>query len=199
VGWVRPKRGRLLTLAYYAFPRWYEFGERRWNDSDRGKPKTWEKNCPSATLSTTNPTRIDPGANPGFRGERPATNHLSHDTAYFLVISILHHSGVWLYSLLSLVTHTLYSCVRYAELHVSTDPATSSGLIANYTSGAACLMKIQSYYIWCNFRCYRCRQYNTENIKLLIIIISTYFGVPLCIGAVNLKFEMFQTSRTKSM
>jgi hypothetical protein len=26
------KRGCLLTLAYYAFPRWYEFGERRWND-----------------------------------------------------------------------------------------------------------------------------------------------------------------------
>jgi hypothetical protein len=34
-----PKRGCLLTLAYYAFPRWYEFGERWWNDIDRGKPK----------------------------------------------------------------------------------------------------------------------------------------------------------------
>jgi hypothetical protein len=32
VVWVRPKRGCLLTLAYYAFPRWYEFGQRRWND-----------------------------------------------------------------------------------------------------------------------------------------------------------------------
>jgi hypothetical protein len=39
-----PKRGCLLTLAYYAFPRWYEFGERRWNDIDRGKPKKSEKN-----------------------------------------------------------------------------------------------------------------------------------------------------------
>jgi hypothetical protein len=39
-----PKRGYLLTLAYYAFPRWYEFGERRWNDIDRGKPKNAEKN-----------------------------------------------------------------------------------------------------------------------------------------------------------
>jgi hypothetical protein len=27
-----PKRGCLLTLAYYAFPICYEFGERRWND-----------------------------------------------------------------------------------------------------------------------------------------------------------------------
>jgi hypothetical protein len=34
-----PKRGCLLTLAYYAFPRRYEFGERRRNDTDRGKPK----------------------------------------------------------------------------------------------------------------------------------------------------------------
>jgi hypothetical protein len=39
-----PKRGCLLTLAYYAFPRWYEFGDRRWNDTDRGKPKNSEKN-----------------------------------------------------------------------------------------------------------------------------------------------------------
>jgi hypothetical protein len=39
------------------------------------------KTCPSATLSTTNPTRIDLGANPGLRGERPATNDLSHGTA----------------------------------------------------------------------------------------------------------------------
>jgi hypothetical protein len=39
------------------------------------------KTCPSATLSTTNPTWSDPGSNPGFRGERPATNRLSHVTA----------------------------------------------------------------------------------------------------------------------
>jgi hypothetical protein len=43
--------------------------------------RTRRKTCPSATLSTTNPTWIDPDANPGLRGERPATNHLSHGTA----------------------------------------------------------------------------------------------------------------------
>jgi hypothetical protein len=32
-----------------------------------------KKNVPSATLSTTNPTWTDLGANPGFRGERPVT------------------------------------------------------------------------------------------------------------------------------
>jgi hypothetical protein len=35
----------------------------------------------SATLSTTNPTWTGPGSNPGLRGERLATNRLSHGTA----------------------------------------------------------------------------------------------------------------------
>jgi hypothetical protein len=80
--WVRPKRGCLLTLAYYAFPRWYEF----WTATvewyiDGENRRTRRKTCPSATLSTTNPTWIDPGTNPGLRGERLATNDLSHGTA----------------------------------------------------------------------------------------------------------------------
>jgi hypothetical protein len=44
MAWVRTKRGCLLTLAYYAFPRLYEFRKRRWNDIDRRKPKNSEKN-----------------------------------------------------------------------------------------------------------------------------------------------------------
>jgi hypothetical protein len=36
--------------------------------------------CPSAILSTTNPTWTDPGSNPGLRGERPANNRLSNGT-----------------------------------------------------------------------------------------------------------------------
>jgi hypothetical protein len=42
------------------------------------------KTCPSATLSTTNPTWSDPGSNPGLRGERPATNRLSRDTTKYI-------------------------------------------------------------------------------------------------------------------
>jgi hypothetical protein len=45
------------------------------NRSTRGKT------CPSATLSTTNPTWTDPGSKPGLRGGRPAANPLSHGTA----------------------------------------------------------------------------------------------------------------------
>jgi hypothetical protein len=43
--------------------------------------RTRGKTCPSATLSTTHPTWTDPGFNLGLRGERPATNRLSHGTA----------------------------------------------------------------------------------------------------------------------
>jgi hypothetical protein len=39
------------------------------------------ENPPSATLSTINPTWPDPGSNPGRRGEKPATNRLSHGAA----------------------------------------------------------------------------------------------------------------------
>jgi hypothetical protein len=46
-----------------------------------GETEVLGENLPSATLSTTNPTWIDPGANPGLRDERPVTNRLSHGTA----------------------------------------------------------------------------------------------------------------------
>jgi hypothetical protein len=45
------------------------------NRRTRGKP------CPSATLSTTNPTWTDPESNPDLRGGRPEANRLSHGTA----------------------------------------------------------------------------------------------------------------------
>jgi hypothetical protein len=47
----------------------------------QGKPKNSEKTRPNATLSTTNPTCTDHGANPGLHNEKPATNCLSHGTA----------------------------------------------------------------------------------------------------------------------
>jgi hypothetical protein len=56
-------------------------------DSDGGMILTGEnrrtrrRTCSSAILSTTSPTWIDPDANPGLCGERPATNDLSHGTA----------------------------------------------------------------------------------------------------------------------
>jgi hypothetical protein len=60
-------------LAYCTSPRcrvWRDW----WNEDWQGKPKYSEKTCPSATLSTTNPTWLDPGSNPGRRDRKPATN-----------------------------------------------------------------------------------------------------------------------------
>jgi hypothetical protein len=56
----------------------YGYGQSWWNGTDREKPKTSEKACPSASLSTTNLTWTDPGVKPGLRGDRLATNRLSH-------------------------------------------------------------------------------------------------------------------------
>jgi hypothetical protein len=63
--------------------------EHQWNEIDREKPTTRRKTCPSATLSTTNPTWTDPGSNPGLSGERPASNRLSHGTAQSPRLSLL--------------------------------------------------------------------------------------------------------------
>jgi hypothetical protein len=43
--------------------------------------RTRRKPCTSATLSNTNPTWMDPNANPGLRSERPGTNRLRHGMA----------------------------------------------------------------------------------------------------------------------
>jgi hypothetical protein len=40
--------------------------------------RTQRKTCRNATLCITNPIWTDAGANPDLRGERPATNSLSH-------------------------------------------------------------------------------------------------------------------------
>jgi hypothetical protein len=45
-----------------------------------GNRKTLGRTCPNATLSTKNSTWTDPEVNPVLRGERPATNRLSHST-----------------------------------------------------------------------------------------------------------------------
>jgi hypothetical protein len=60
----------------------YESGEPWLNDIDGGNWRTLRKTCPRATLSTTNLTWTDPGANTCLCGERLVTNHISHGMAY---------------------------------------------------------------------------------------------------------------------
>jgi hypothetical protein len=86
----RTPHGAMIHV-YGAMVEWY------W----QGKTKELgRKTCPSATLSTTNPTWIDPGANPGLHGERPATNRLSHGTveggdSMFPKLLLSTHQLIW--------------------------------------------------------------------------------------------------------
>jgi hypothetical protein len=60
--------------------RWWWMWSNRWNENWQGEPKYSEKTCPSATLSTTNPTW--PGLDPGPRDGKSATNRLSYGMAF---------------------------------------------------------------------------------------------------------------------
>jgi hypothetical protein len=72
------------SLEAYCSTLWLVFSffrlmEHRWNEIDRGKPKySGGKPCPSATLSTTNPTWTHPGSNPGLRN---CGLHVTHWTS----------------------------------------------------------------------------------------------------------------------
>jgi hypothetical protein len=52
-----------------------------WKDTDRGELECWRQTYHSATLSTINLTWATQGPNPASRGERQATDHLTHGTA----------------------------------------------------------------------------------------------------------------------
>jgi hypothetical protein len=66
-----------------------------WNEDWQGQPKYSEKTCPSATLSTTNPTWPDPGSNLGCRGGKPATNRLSYGADWNLSTQSKSPSNYW--------------------------------------------------------------------------------------------------------
>jgi hypothetical protein len=86
----------------------YDYGERRWNDTDRGNRRYRRKTCPYATLFTTNPIWTDQGANTGLRGERLATNqHGSH--LLKIKLDIIHSTKV-----LNIV---LYCCKAASNKH----------------------------------------------------------------------------------
>jgi hypothetical protein len=78
--WVHLILRPLFGLLYQPrmIDRWLLW-RNRWNANWQGKLKYSEKTCPSATLSSTNPTWPDPGSNTGRRGGEPATNRLSYD------------------------------------------------------------------------------------------------------------------------
>jgi hypothetical protein len=83
--------GPAATVGLFIVPapddRWWWLWRNWWNEDWQGKPKYSENTCPSATLSTTNPTWLDPGLNPDRHGGKPATNRLSYGAAIRLSYS----------------------------------------------------------------------------------------------------------------
>jgi hypothetical protein len=56
--------------------RWWWVWNSWWNENWQGKPKYSEETCPSATLSTKNPTWPELESNPGRRcGKQPESRH----------------------------------------------------------------------------------------------------------------------------
>jgi hypothetical protein len=76
--------------------RWWVWSS-RCNENWQGKPKYSEKTCLSTILSTTNPTWPDLGLNPGRRGGKPATNHLSYGTTLETLLKF-NTSSIWGYA-----------------------------------------------------------------------------------------------------
>jgi hypothetical protein len=60
----------MMMISFFPFLR---VMEHLWNEIDRGKQKCWGKTCPSAILSTTNPTLTDTVSNPGLESFKSAT------------------------------------------------------------------------------------------------------------------------------
>ena len=87
--------------------------EHRWNETDRGKPTTRRKTCPSATLSTTNPTWTDPGSNPCLRGGRPVNNYrVTNSQPLILVLCQMNPTNVLLSSRINVSVSALSTSLR---------------------------------------------------------------------------------------
>jgi hypothetical protein len=85
ISWGGVRLSPLVMLATIwpivpAPDRWWGLWTSRWKENWQGKPKYSDKTCSSATLTTANNIWPDLGSNPGRRGGKPATNHLSYNS-----------------------------------------------------------------------------------------------------------------------
>jgi hypothetical protein len=62
--------------------------DQRWNDIDRGKSKDSEKNLSDCHFVHQKSHMKWPRCEPGLRGEKPATNHLSYDRPILMFTAV---------------------------------------------------------------------------------------------------------------
>jgi hypothetical protein len=104
-------------MAYCTCPGWLWWWRIWWNEDWQGKPNYSEKTCPSATLSTTNPTWPAPGSNPGRRGGKPATNRLSYGAACLFLLVYNAVAGRSPTVLSPIRLKLFYLCILFSSLH----------------------------------------------------------------------------------
>jgi hypothetical protein len=136
VGWDLLHQVLRPLLAYCTAPddRWGWLWSNWWNEDWQGKPKYSEKTCPSAILSTTNPTWPDPGANPGRRGGKSATNRLSYGAAMNREIS--GHIEIYrrLYNISFMLKHSFLTGLITYCWKFSSFSWKSAGILMNWCS-----------------------------------------------------------------
>jgi hypothetical protein len=110
--WVHSALEPLIGLLCY--PQWLWWWRGWWNDW-QGKSKYSEKTCPSAALSTRNPTCC-PNANPGRRGGKPTT------ICYFFPISFKYSHRPIVINIILMCSRTIlgigsiqgiFACIRW--------------------------------------------------------------------------------------
>jgi hypothetical protein len=75
-----PMKMMRMSSFFYQF---LQLMEHQWNEIDRGNPTTRKKKPVPVPLCPPQISHgLDLGSNPGLRGETPATNRLSHGTAF---------------------------------------------------------------------------------------------------------------------
>jgi hypothetical protein len=122
----------------------------RWNENWQGKLKYWEKTCPSATLSTTNPTWPDLGSNPGRRGGKPATNRLSYDTARLPAFDKMVSGSTSVFFCVCVVVKRQSNSEHQSNLHRSYLTCSLAGRLWSYSSLAPHLTLWAKFEISCS-------------------------------------------------
>jgi hypothetical protein len=115
--------------------RWWWIWSSQWNENSQGKPKYSEKTCPSATLSTTNPTWPDLGWNLGHRSGKLATNRLSYGIAMrdlFSPSSMLWTNFISFLLAPVLVLCSLYNIIIIYSYTLKVTAAASSKMLENF-------------------------------------------------------------------
>jgi hypothetical protein len=108
--------GTLGMSATSSRPGWL-WWRIRYNENWQKEPKYSEKTCPSAILSTTNPTWPDPGANPGRHGGKPSNNRLSYGAALRASVTIIIKNKCNL-SMYILRKNEIYFANNFLNLHI---------------------------------------------------------------------------------